>query len=134
MARRAPSASPSATATVAQFGQGFASMAAPVKELKRAILSGSFRHGANPLLRMCFANVVAETDAAENEKFTKERARGRIDGAVPPLWPWAASWRPTKGLAFTKRKKDRTDSCGCEAWRVLSVLSVRSLSVFDFFC
>ncbi|SNB65502.1 Phage terminase-like protein, large subunit, contains N-terminal HTH domain [Rhodoblastus acidophilus] len=68
--------------TVAQFGQGFASMAAPVKELKRAILSGSFRHGANPLLRMCFANVVAETDAAENEKFTKERARGRIDGAV----------------------------------------------------
>jgi len=68
--------------TVAQFGQGFASMAAPVKELKRAILSGSFRHGANPLLRMCFANVVAEKDAAENEKFTKERARGRIDGAV----------------------------------------------------
>ncbi|MEM6847698.1 MAG: terminase TerL endonuclease subunit [Pseudomonadota bacterium] len=68
--------------TVAQFGQGFASMAAPVKELKRAILCGHFRHGANPLLRMCFANVVADTDPAENEKFTKERARGRIDGAV----------------------------------------------------
>jgi phage terminase large subunit-like protein len=65
-----------------QFGQGFASMAAPVKELKRAILSGQFRHGGNPLLRMCFANVVAEKDAAENEKFTKDRARGRIDGAV----------------------------------------------------
>ncbi len=57
-------------------------MAAPVKELKRAILSGHFRHGANPLLRMCFGNVVAEKDTAENEKFTKERARGRIDGAV----------------------------------------------------
>ena len=68
--------------TVAQFGQGFASMAAPVKELKRAILAGHFRHGANPALRMCFGNVVAERDAAENEKFTKERARGRIDGAV----------------------------------------------------
>lgn len=68
--------------TVAQFGQGFASMAAPVKELKRAILSGHFRHGGNPILRMCFANVVAEKDAAENKKFTKERARGRIDGAV----------------------------------------------------
>jgi phage terminase large subunit-like protein len=68
--------------TVAQFGQGFASMAAPVKELKRAILSGHFRHGNNPLLRMCFGNVVAERDAAENEKFTKEKARGRIDGAV----------------------------------------------------
>jgi len=57
-------------------------MAAPVKELKRAILSGHFRHGANPLLRMCFGNVVADKDPAENEKFTKERARGRIDGAV----------------------------------------------------
>lgn len=68
--------------TVSQFGQGFASMAAPVKELKRAILSGSFRHGANPILRSCFGNVVAEKDAAENEKFTKEKARGRIDGAV----------------------------------------------------
>lgn len=68
--------------TVAQFGQGFASMAAPVRELKRAILSGHFRHGGNPMLRMCFANVVADTDPAENQKFTKERARGRIDGAV----------------------------------------------------
>lgn len=68
--------------TVATFGQGFASMAAPVRELKRAILGGEFRHGANPVLRMCFANVVAEKDAAENEKFTKEKARGRIDGAV----------------------------------------------------
>lgn len=68
--------------TVAQFGQGFASMAAPVKELKRAILAGSFRHGGNPILRACFGNVVAEKDAAENEKFTKAKARGRIDGAV----------------------------------------------------
>lgn len=68
--------------TVAQFGQGFASMAAPVKELKRAILAGQFRHGGNPILRMCFGNVVAEKDAAENEKFTKAKALGRIDGAV----------------------------------------------------
>ena len=68
--------------TVSQFGQGFASMAAPVKELKRAILSGGFRHGGNPILRSCFANVVAEKDAAENEKFTKAAATGRIDGAV----------------------------------------------------
>jgi phage terminase large subunit-like protein len=68
--------------TVAEFGQGFASMAAPVKELKRAILGGQFRHGGNPVLRMCFGNVVAGRDDAENEKFTKEKSRGRIDGAV----------------------------------------------------
>ncbi|QCP86356.1 hypothetical protein EYE35_11895 [Cereibacter sphaeroides] len=68
--------------TINQFGQGMVSMAAPVKELKRAILAGHFRHGGNPLLRMCFGNVVAERDAAENEKFTKAKARGRIDGAA----------------------------------------------------
>jgi phage terminase large subunit-like protein len=67
---------------VAQFGQGFASMAVPVRELKRAILAGGFHHGANPILRMNFANVTAETDAAENQKFVKSRATGRIDGAV----------------------------------------------------
>lgn len=68
--------------TINQFGQGFASMAAPVKEMKRAILSRQFRHGGNPVLRMCFGNAVAEKDAAENEKLTKHKARGRIDGAV----------------------------------------------------
>lgn len=67
---------------VAEFGQGFASMAAPVKELKRAILGGQFRHGGNPILRMCFANIRAVRDDAENEKFSKDRSTGRIDGAV----------------------------------------------------
>lgn len=65
-----------------EFGQGFVSMAAPVKSIKSCILGGKFRHGGNPILRMCFANVVTEKDAAENEKFTKAKARGRIDGAT----------------------------------------------------
>ena len=88
--------------TVAQFGQGFASMAAPVRELKRAILAGDFRHGGNPILRMCFANVAAERDAAENEKFTKERARGRIDGAVAAAMAIGRSWRATMDRRFTR--------------------------------
>jgi len=67
---------------VVEFGQGFVSMAAPVKEIKSSILGGGFRHGGNLPLRMCFANVVTEKDAAENEKFTKSKARGRIDGAT----------------------------------------------------
>lgn len=65
-----------------EFGQGYASMAGPVKEIKSTILSGKFRHGNNPILRMCFMNVVTEKDAAENEKFTKAKAKGRIDGAT----------------------------------------------------
>ncbi|KAA0597209.1 phage terminase large subunit-like protein [Azospirillum lipoferum] len=68
--------------TVAEHGQGFAGMSAPMKALKGALLGGKFRHGGNPLLRLCFANAVADKDPAENEKLTKARSRGRIDGAV----------------------------------------------------
>lgn len=68
--------------SVVEHGQGFAGFSAPMKALKGAILSGNFRHGCNPLLRLCFANAVADTDPAENEKLTKARSRGRIDGAV----------------------------------------------------
>lgn len=68
--------------TVAEFGQGFGSMAAPVKELKRAILGEQFRHGGNPVLRLCFGNIRAVRDDAENEKFSKDKSTGRIDGAV----------------------------------------------------
>lgn len=68
--------------TINQFGQGMVSMAAPVKERKLAILAEHFRRGEKPLLRVCFGHVVAEKDAAETEKFTKAKARGRIDGAV----------------------------------------------------
>lgn len=67
---------------VIEFGQGFASMSGPVKELKAAILSRRFRHGGNGALRMNFANLAVEIDTTENEKFTKAKSRGRIDGAV----------------------------------------------------
>ncbi len=68
--------------TVATFGQGFASMSAPTKELARAILSRALRHGGNLLLRSVIANVAVEKDAAGNVKFTKSKARGRIDASV----------------------------------------------------
>lgn len=64
---------------VTEFGQGFGSMAGPVREIKRSVLARKFRHGNNPIARMCFLNVVTEKDAAECEKFTKSKARGRID-------------------------------------------------------
>ncbi|GEO82607.1 terminase large subunit [Pararhodospirillum oryzae] len=68
--------------TVAPFGQGFASMAGPVNEMERAILSGGFRHGGNLALRSAVGNVALEQDPAGNRKFTKARARGRVDSAV----------------------------------------------------
>ncbi len=68
--------------TVAEFGQGFASMSGPVKEVERALLSGKLRHGGHPVLRWNFLNVVPDADAAGNVKFTKAKSVEKIDGAV----------------------------------------------------
>ncbi len=60
--------------------QGFLSLSAPAKELARLVVSRNLYHGANPVLRWCAANVVIETDAAENIKPTKKKSTERIDG------------------------------------------------------
>lgn len=57
-------------------------MTATLKALKRAILSGQLRYGANALLQACFGKVTAGKDPAESEKFKKEQDRGRIYGAL----------------------------------------------------
>lgn len=84
--------------TVAQFGQGFASMAAPVAELERALLAGRFRFGGNPVLRSAIQQVAIEKDAAGNQKFTKAKSRGRIDAAVAAVM---ALGRATAGDSAT---------------------------------
>lgn len=63
------------------FGQGFRDMAPSVDELERLILAGKLRHGNNPILTMCVANVKVLSDPAGNRKFDKKRSTGRIDGA-----------------------------------------------------
>src|SRR5215208_5855458 len=40
-----------------QVGQGFATMTSPTKELQRLVVEGQLRHGGNPLLRWCVANL-----------------------------------------------------------------------------
>jgi phage terminase large subunit-like protein len=65
-----------------QFGQGFASMSPPMKELEKLILAGRLAHGNNPVLTWMADNLVARTDPAGNIKPDKERSRERIDGMV----------------------------------------------------
>lgn len=67
---------------VVPFGQGFASMSAPTKELERLVLAGQIAHGGHPVMRWMAANIGVEMDAAENIKFSKKKATGRIDGMV----------------------------------------------------
>ena len=68
--------------TVVPFGQGFASMTAPTKEVERLLLDGKLRHGGNPVLRWMASNVSVRTDPAGNLKPDKEKSTERIDGIV----------------------------------------------------
>ena len=56
--------------TVVQFGQGFASMSAPMKELEKLILSHRLAHGNNPVLTWMADNLVASVDPAGNIKLS----------------------------------------------------------------
>lgn len=65
-----------------QFGQGFASMSPPMKELETLVLGGRLAHGGNPVLTWMANNLVARMDAAENIKPDKQKSTERIDGMV----------------------------------------------------
>ena len=64
------------------FGQGFASMSAPTKELMNLVLSKKIRHGGHPVLRWNCDNLVVRTDPAGNIKPDKEKSTQKIDGMV----------------------------------------------------
>lgn len=65
-----------------EFGQGFASMSPAIRELESLLLSRKLKHGSHPVLSMCAANATVVKDPAENRKFIKGKATGRIDGMV----------------------------------------------------
>ena len=64
------------------YGQGFASMSSPTKELERLILRHELRHFNNPVLTWCADNVMVKSDPAGNLKPDKEKSTEKIDGMV----------------------------------------------------
>ena len=71
--------------TMVQFGQGYASMAAPCRELEKLVTGKLLAHLDNPVLRWMASNVAIESDAAGNMKPSKERSGEKIDGVVAGL-------------------------------------------------
>ena len=65
-----------------EFGQGFQSMSPALRDLESALLNQKVAHGNHPVLSMCAANAVVQTDPAGNKKLAKHKSRGRIDGLV----------------------------------------------------
>lgn len=68
-----------------EFGQGYASMSSPTKELERLLLAGLIDHGHHPILTWCAGNVTVEQDAAGNIKPSKKKSTERIDGIVAAI-------------------------------------------------
>lgn len=68
--------------TMVPFGQGFASMASPTKELLKLVLGCRLRHGDNPVLTWMADNMVVRQDPAGNVKPDKEKSTEKIDGMV----------------------------------------------------
>lgn len=68
--------------TMVQFGQGFASMSAPTKEMLALVLQERLHHGDNPVLRWMCDNLVVRMDPAGNVKPDKEKSTEKIDGMV----------------------------------------------------
>jgi phage terminase large subunit-like protein len=68
--------------TVLEFGQGFASMSPPSKEMEKLVLERKIVFPDNPALAWCFSNVIAEVDAAGNVKPSKKRSKEKIDLVV----------------------------------------------------
>ncbi len=67
------------------FGQGYASMSAPTKELLNMVISKQIRHGGNPVLRWMADSMDVKQDPAGNIKPVKpDRGKSgkRIDGIV----------------------------------------------------
>jgi phage terminase large subunit-like protein len=67
---------------VVPFGQGFASMSPPTKELMRLTLTEQIAHGGNEVLRWMADNIFVLTDPAGNIKPDKEKSSEKIDGIV----------------------------------------------------
>ncbi len=67
---------------VVAFGQGFMSMAAPVKDLFERIAACTIDHGNNPVLTWMASNAATEEDAAGNQKLSKKKSTEKIDGLV----------------------------------------------------
>lgn len=87
------------------MGQGFLSMAVPVKEFERRLLSKKLHHGGNPVLRWMADNVAVKQDPAGNLKPDKAASQGKIDGIVALVMALDRSMRhePPKRSVYEDR-------------------------------
>lgn len=89
--------------TMAQFGQGYASMSPPMKDFEVMLKGRKFAHGNNPILTWNALSVEADQDPAGNikpKKPDRRKSKNRIDGFVAMLMGLA---RATVGQGAPKK-------------------------------
>ena len=64
------------------FGQGFRDMSPAVDKLERLVAERKLCHGANPILNMCAAGAVVQSEPAGNKKLHKAKSYSKIDRLV----------------------------------------------------
>ena len=72
-------------------GQGYKDMSPALDSLEAELLNARLCHGNHPVLSMCAANAVVQSDPAGNRKLAKDKSSGRIDGMVALAMAVAAS-------------------------------------------
>ena len=65
-----------------QFGQGYASMSAPTKQIEVLSLQGKLNHDKNEVLNWMCSNVVLRRDPSDNIKIDKDKSTEKVDGMV----------------------------------------------------
>ncbi|MDD2772996.1 MAG: terminase large subunit [Elusimicrobiales bacterium] len=90
--------------TVVPFGQGFASMSGPSKELLRLVLAGKLHHGGNPVMRWMADNAVVKSDPSGNIKPDKSKSTNRIDGIVAAVMALDRAMRHGAGLSVYENR------------------------------
>jgi phage terminase large subunit-like protein len=95
--------------TVWAHGQGYLSMAQPLKRVEELYLQGQLLHGNNPVLRFMATNMDVATDAAGNMKPQKPNNKNpyKIDGIV-------AGTMATGRLTPAPKKRSRYEDAGTD--------------------
>ena len=65
-----------------KFSQRFDSFTPAISALESLIMDKKIRHGNHPVLEWAFSNLVVDYDAAGHRKFTKAKARLKIDPMI----------------------------------------------------
>lgn len=96
------------------YGQGWASMSTPTKELETLIYKKEFINDASPVCRWMISNVEMQKDPAGNIKPDKAKSSEKIDGTVAKIM--ALGVILTKGMKLAEEGPSQYDKSDQGLW------------------